>query len=470
MFRRTRTRTLALLASTGLLVAGLGGPPGTAATAERVGTRSWTPLTASSSPNFAQAAVARTADGTQHVVWIVDNPDRTHSYEHTTISPSGRQGPVTRVLATSWAQLSTPVDLGVNADGSLRLAFRGSIDGSTANFFSYKGVYTAVSVDGGSSWAVPREVLAPSNSDGGVTMAYTPDGTPITGYGDTGGFHWYVGTIPEAAVPTATVQEFTDHDVYGASLVRSGSAVHVVYQSVRGAGIYARQVWPSLGAPVKAPGAYTNPGQPMAVVDRPGVGVVAAYTIDSRVVLWDVFANRVRRVRGMDGPNNVSLAVLPDGHLWVAAQGPIGYTPRVSRVSARGWTVDRTPVRLDDLYSTFGLEVSSAGALRAELLLTGNDAGDPSRVHAMSALAQMTLRTTPRRWRVNRAQRVVFKVTDVDGGVARVKVRAGARRCTTNGAGRCVIRFPGQSRPGRITVKATKRSYYPARARLRVVR
>ena len=105
MFRRTRTRTLALLASTGLLVAGLGGPPGTAATAERVGPRSWTPLTASSSPNFAQAAVARTADGTQHVVWIVDNPDRTHNYEHTTISPSGRQGPVTRVLATSWAQL-----------------------------------------------------------------------------------------------------------------------------------------------------------------------------------------------------------------------------------------------------------------------------------------------------------------------------------------------------------------------------
>ena len=67
-----RTRTLALLASTGLLVAGLAAPPGGAATAERVGTRSWTPLTASSSPNFAQASAARTPDGLQHVVWIVD--------------------------------------------------------------------------------------------------------------------------------------------------------------------------------------------------------------------------------------------------------------------------------------------------------------------------------------------------------------------------------------------------------------
>lgn len=467
MFRRTRL--LALLASGSLVAAALSAP-GTAATAERVGTGSWTPLSSSASPNFAQAAVTRTADGTQHVVWIVDDADGTHNYEHTTISRTGRQGPVTRILATNWAQLSTPVDLAVDADGSLRLAFRGTIDGDTSNFFTYKGVYTAVSGDGGASWVVPREVLAKSISDGGVTLAHTPGGLPITGYGDTGGFHWNVGTVPEAAVPAATVQEFTDHDAYAASLVASGTAVYVVYQSIRGAGIFARQVWPTLGAPIQAPGDYTNPGQPMAVVDRPGVGPVAAYTIDSKVVLWDVFANRIHRVRGMDGPNNVSLAVLPDGHLWLAAQGPIGYTPRVSRVSARGWTIDRKPARLDDMYSTFGLEISTAGPLRAELLLTANDAGDPSRIHAMSALAQMSVKATPRRWRVNRAQNVVFRVTDVDGGVARATVRADGRRCTTNGAGRCSIRFPARSRPGRITAKATKRSYDPAKVRLTVRR
>lgn len=453
-----------------VVTASLSAPPGTAATAERVTTRSWQPLSSSTSPNFAQAAVARTADGTQHVVWIVDNADRTHNYEHTTISPTGRQGPVTRILTTNWAQLSTPVDLGVNADGSLRLAFRGTIDGDTSNFFTYKGVYTAVSADGGASWVVPREALAPSIGDGGVTLAYTPSGIPITGFGDTGGFHWHVGTIPEAAVPAAPIQEFTDHDAGAASLVTSGSAVYVVYQTIRGAGIYARQVWPTLGAAIKAPGEYTNPGQPMAAVDRPGVGLVAAYTIDSKVVLWDVFANRLHRVRGMDGPNNVSLATLPDGHLWLAAQGPIGYTPRVSRVSARGWTIDRRPALLDDMYSTFGLEITSAGALRAELLLTSNDAGDPPRIHAMSALAQLGLRATPSRWRVNRAQTVVFRVTDVDGAVARARVRADGRRCTTNGSGRCSIRFPARSRPGRINAKATKTGYYAATARLSVRR
>ena len=465
-----RNRSLALVASAGLLAAGLVPAPATAATAERVGTRSWTALTASASPNFAQAAVARTPDGVQHVVWVVDNPDRTHHYEHTTISPAGAQGPVTRVLASNWSALSTPVDLGVNADGSLRLAFRGSIDGGTADFFSYKGVYTAVSGDGGTSWVLPREVLAKSTTDGGVTMAHLPDGTPITGFGDTGGFHWSIGSVPEAAVPTASVLEFTDHDAMAASLVTSGSAVYVVYQSVRANGVYARQVWPALGAPLRAPGDDTHPGPPMAVVDRPGVGPVAAYAVDSKVVLWDIAANRVHRVRGMDGPNNVSLAIEPDGHLWVAAQGPIGYTPRVSRVSARGWTIDRKPARLDDLYSTFGLEVSSAGALRAELLVTGNEVGEPSRIHAMSALAQLTVKASPRRWRTHRAQRVVFKVTDVDGKVAGAKVRAGGRRCTTNGSGKCAIRFPSQARPGRITAKVTKRSYYPVKTKLKVRR
>lgn len=83
---------------------------------------------------LAQAAVTRTPDGTQHVVWLVDNADGTHNYEHTAISPSGAQGAVHRILGENWSALSTPVDLGVNADGSLRLAFRGTRIGDTSVF------------------------------------------------------------------------------------------------------------------------------------------------------------------------------------------------------------------------------------------------------------------------------------------------------------------------------------------------
>ena len=108
--------------------------------------------------------------------------------------------------------------------------------------------------------------------------------------------------------------------------------------------------------------------------------------------------------------------------------------------------------------------------ISTELLVTGNEVGEPSRIHAMSALAQLTVKASPRRWRTHRAQRVVFKVTDVDGKVAGAKVRAGGRRCTTNGSGKCAIRFPSQARPGRITAKVTKRSYYPVKTKLKVRR
>lgn len=479
--RTTRTRLLAAtaavlpLALAGALTAptgavGTASPPGGVAGRAAVSTGAWTPLSPSASPNFATAAVARTPDGLQHVVWVVDNADRTHNYEHTTIDAAGRQGPVTRILTANWSALGTPMDLGVNADGSLRLAFRGSLDGNTANFFSYKGVYTAVSADGGASWVVPREVLAKSISEGGVTMAHLPDGTPITGYGDTGGFHWNVGSIPEAGVPAATVQEFTDHDAMAASLVRSGAAVWVVYQSVRANGVYARQVWPTLGAAVRAPGSYTNPGQEMAVVDRPGVGPVVAYTVDSNVVLWDVLANTTHPVPGMKGPNNVALAVLDDGHLWIGAQGPIGYAPRASRVSARGWTVDRRPTLLPALDTTFGLAISSASALRGEMLMTSNDYGDPTGINARSVNAQLTVSAAPRRWRVGRVQRVRFKATDVDGAVAGVRVRAAGRSCRTNARGICKIRFAAFNRPKTFKATATRAGYDKVQVRLKVKR
>lgn len=462
-------RSAAALLTLGV-AATLAAPPGNALGSDpRVNARRWTALTTSDSPNFATAATTRTADGKQHVVWIVDDGAGAANYEHTTIDASGRQGPVTRILPTSWAHLSTPLDIGVDPSGALRVAFRGSQDGNTANFFSYKGIYTAVSTDGGATWTLPREVLAPSISDGGVTLAHTPDGQTIAGYGDTAGFHWYVGSVPEAALPAATVSEFTDTDAVAPSLVRSGSQVWVVYQSVAANGVLARQVWPTLGAPVRAPGEYTNPGQDMAVVDRVGVGPVVAYTVNANVVLWDVLAGRTHRVPGMKGPNNVSLTALDDGHLWVGAQGPIGYQPRASRVARRGWAVDRAPTKLSLFDATFGVAISSSDTLRAEVLLTANDYGDPPRVHARSVAAQLTLKASPRRWGAGRAQRVTFKVTDVNGGVARAKVRAGGQRCTTNRAGRCTIRFAGR-RPGGISVKATKRGYDIAKVKLTVRR
>ena len=66
-----RARVLLTLATSAVLVAPV---VSSSYAAERVTTSNWTSLTSSASPNFAQAAVARTSDGVQHVVWVVDNP------------------------------------------------------------------------------------------------------------------------------------------------------------------------------------------------------------------------------------------------------------------------------------------------------------------------------------------------------------------------------------------------------------
>jgi len=467
-----RTHTARLTGAT-VLAAAMAVLPATSTAAPdehdaRVGYGGWDALTSTPSPNFAEVTVARTADGVSHLVWMVEDASG-KNYEHTTLSPSGGQGPVTRVFPSGWSQLTNSPDLGVNPDGSLRLAFQGSIDGSTADFFSYKGIYSAVSGNGGASWGLAREVLAKPTA-GGATLAYLPDGTTIAGGGDTGGFDWHVGAVPEAGVPAAVNQQFTDHSAMNPSLVASGSTVSVVYQDTRTSSIYARQVWPALGTPLQAPGTHAIPSQPIPVVDRPGVGPVAAIEVDNQVVLWDITANRTYRVPGMQGSSNVSLTALADGHLWVAAQGPIGFEPRVARVAASGWDVDRRPTLLDDLYSTFGVAVASASPTRAEVIVTGNESGSSTVVNAQSARAQLTVKASPRRWRVGRAQRVVFRVRDVDGGVRDARVRAAGRRCTTNNAGRCVIRFAALNRPRQVRATVTKDGYDKVRLTLRVRR
>src|SRR5699024_8064934 len=158
-----------------------GGTPATAAPQDRASTtRSWTSLSATPVSNFADPAVARTADGRVHVVWRVDLGHRQYAYEHTTDSRTVTQGPVNRLFPGTWNMLDANPDLGVNADGSLRLAFSGSQTGAvgSTNFFDSASVFTAVSSDGGATWALPNERFTERNLAGGsATLAYLPDGT-----------------------------------------------------------------------------------------------------------------------------------------------------------------------------------------------------------------------------------------------------------------------------------------------------
>jgi hypothetical protein len=434
----------------------------------------WVRISPSANPNFATPASARTPDGTQHVIWQVDGGN----FEHVAIAPNGRRSAVSRVLAAPWSAVSSYPDLVAMPDGSLRLLFTGKRTGGTADFFDGKGIYNAVSTDGGATWTVPNEIYARAVGGGDHALgAVLPDGRVLAGHHDTAGFHFRIGAGNDAEAAIESVN--TDVAIAGAhdySIVASGGVVWLTYNVGDANSTVAQQIWPSIGAQVRPPvtTGYSYAGTP--VVDRPGVGAVAAfeagYGTSHQVYVWELAANRVRRVPGFAGPNNVFLDVLPDGHLWIGATGPINYQPRASRVAKSGWTIDRRPALLPGAYSTFDGTVAATSTLGSTLVMSGKITASDSTegMLAHQVMATLNVRATPRRWRIRRTQRVAIKVTDVDGAVAGARVRAGDERCRTNSRGVCRLRFTASVRPRQIRVKVTKRGYYAGSAKLVVRR
>lgn len=432
----------------------------------------WTRLSPSINPNFAEAATARTPDGLLHVVWGVDPGN----FEHTTIDPRGRQGAVSRVLAADWSSVTARPDLEVMPDGSLRLFFTGWRTGGTADFFDAKGVYNAVSTDGGATWAVPTEIYARAVGGGdNAEASVLPDGQVLTGFGDTAGFHFRIGAGDNANAAPESVN--TDVPIAGGvefTTVTSSGAVWLTYSA--GDNRYARTLWPTVGEPITPPltTGYSYAGVP--VVDREGVGPVAAfeagYGTTNEVYVWDIARNQIHRVPGFRGPNNVFIGTATDSHLWVGASGPIGYTPRAARVARTGWAVDRKPTKLSDSYTTYDGTIVGLSGMRAEMIMSGRiESADPAEgMLSHSVQSSMWVKATPRRWRVGRAQRVKFVVKDVDGAVRTALVKADGRRCTTNAAGTCRIAFSSYSRPKKIRVKVTEPGYDAVKLVLKVKR
>ena len=300
---------------------------------------------------------------------------------------------MTRILSTSWAQLSTPVDLGVDARRQ-----------------------PAAGLPRAPSTATP-----PTSSP---TRASTPPSPPTAAA---------PGSCPARCSPRATATAAAHHRLHarrhpdqratatpaastGTSApsprprcrprpcrssptttptVRPWSAsgcggLRRLPDDPRCDGIYARQVWPDPRRGGQGPRRVHQPGPAHG---RGGPARRRRWWRRTRsttnVVLWDVLRQPASTgCAGMDGRQQrlrwPCCRTVTCG--WPRSRAD-RLRRRASRASRRAAGPSTgSPTLLDDLVQRrFGLEVSSAGALRAEMLLTGNDAGDPSRVHARSA-------------------------------------------------------------------------------------
>ena len=422
----------------------------------------WEVMTPTVYANFTRPAIARTPDGVLHVVYGVKTPDGGNNYEHRTINSSGDLGPASLLLPAGWTFISSEPTL-LSTPSGLVLTF----SGSGPDIYGGSDVYVAGSVDGGATWSLSRSTgVHALTYPNRVAAAALADGTVITARGDSAGVHYQVGFTPEGGTPTD--QTLPGTDLRGdLGLVSDGANVWAYWMS--SAGVRAQQIYPTVGALLSQPGTYAHESSVVAVV-RPGVGPVVSYYAEGVATegqtLWVLNTGATYPIPGTQGNGHADIALATDGSLWLGTGGPINYGVSVTRTSKTGFSFD--PVQAfrvserDDATTSMGMGTFGSST---DLVFNRGTSVEHTRV-------QPTYRFTasPKKWRTGQKKKVLFKVTNADGGVAGVKIKGPGPDCTTNSAGKCKVKFPAYATPRKVTKKAVKSGYVTQSVKLKVKR
>jgi hypothetical protein len=442
----------------------------------------WKQLTSPGGSNIDQVALLRTSDGTLHVAWHRRSGPNTEDLLHTAISASGAIL-ATTPIQTGWSVLQNAALVPVPG-GGIRVFFGGirSTDTSDPN----QELNTALSTDGGATWALQEGSVVPGGAEayGSPVSATTlPDGTPLEAWAGTLGTWAHAGLSPDSAnhdyqAPLGTYGYDT-----GMAADAGGRAVMAWYSNAGGhLGLFAQDVGPD-GSPV---GAATNmPGTAnmsvgmlgrTPIVARAGGGIYVAYATGypsiNQVRLWRVGASGTTLIArtAKFGNTTATLAAAPDGRLWVAWKDDIGGGPHVfarrsnKAAGAFGAAVDAGQPR--GASSAYRLDASATpGALDLFGLFTIGTEPSAETFHTR-VLPGLTLTASPGRLRRGRRSAVTFTVLDAGDPVRGARVKVGGRSATTNAKGRATLVVKGVFRP--LRASATAGGYAGAAARLRV--
>lgn len=479
MQRRLGTRAaltvVSMLAAGALGALGTGhaaGATGTTRIAARGGPGHWTKVSTPTVGIIYAPSLVRTSDGVLHLVYAKDVAGG-EQIGHTAIHSNGSIAVQGDVLPTPWSTRDD--DPVVIAGGtSLRVVFGGtqSLD---PGYWSDGRMYDATSADGGSSWSLPQEAIGQSHSAYGSygTAATTlADGTPIAAYPLNNDLVWHVGT--GEAVPD---QSYTSPSccLYDAAMVRDGSNVWVAWyangSTAATNGIFAMQIYPTVGTPIKAPGSSVGADSVergrVALAARVGGGVYAAYCVGypncDSIKVWKVGTGTTATVPQSKYATHVAMSPGPTGRLWVAWTDNI---PRVRAVrtglSGLSMGVVRTAGMPPGTSEAYSLAVNGTRG-RGDLVVNTGDA-----LWHTQVFAGLKLSASPHAWRHGNAQTVKFTVTDAHDPVRGAKVAVGSLHCTTASNGACSLHFGSSFARGKHVAKATHTGYSAATAGLKV--
>ena len=214
--------------------------------------------------------------------------------------------------------------------------------------------------------------------------------------------------------------------VYDVTLATDGGTVWVGWyangSSSIGQGTFVRQLYPTLGPVIQAPGSVASfggsPGslgtdQGVALTARVGGGVYLAYLTGyptaKAVAFWRVGASGFKKVPDSKGAETASLSTTGTGALWIGfddADGHVRALRTSSNAAAFGAVQDlKSPKKSDVIY---GLGIAAGGG-RADVVLN-----DGTSFWHQQVNPGLSISASPEQWNGNSSKTVTFKVGDAN--------------------------------------------------------
>lgn len=426
----------------------------------------WQRVTTPDGSSTDQVGLVRSGDGVLHVAWHHPTGPNTEDLNHTVITRTGRIG-VTTPIQSGWTGFTNAAL--VVEPGGLR-AFWGGFR-TTDSSDPQRETNTALSADGGASWALAPGQVNPSGAQSYASShaaTVRADGSTMQAFAGTLGTWVHVGLSP-----TTPNYNFMEGYQYGndpnLATDATNRTVMAWYSNASGRlGVLAQDVnadGSPVGGPMTMPDTATmNVGMlgRTPLVARRGGGFYVAYPTPSGIRAWRVGANYAPLVAGIDNSPAVAIAAAAEGRIWVLWTEGFGDPGVLARRSNKGATKFGATVnaghprgamqahRLDadafgnalDVLANFNIGISSKAVTSYRRLLPG-----------------LTLRVSPGRLRGGEPTEVRFTVLDAGEAVKAARVEVGGRSGITDSQGRVTLTVKSRRA---VKAEATRAGYTAA--------
>ena len=436
------------------------------------GAAPWKRVTTPDGSSTDQVGLARTADGVLHVAWHHPTGPNTADLNHTVITRAGRVG-ATSPIQSGWTGFTNTAL--VTEPGGLR-AFWGAFRTTDTND-PQRETNTALSADGGASWALQPGQVNPS----GAQSYASSHAATVRGDGSTlQAFAGTLGTWVHAGLTPATANhDYMQGLQYGndpnLATDATNRTIMAWYSNATGRlGVLAQDVGAD-GSP--GPGPLTMPGTgamsvgmlgrtPLAA--RASGGFFVAYPTPGGVRAWRVGTGNAPVVAGIDNSPAAAVTAAGDGRIWVLWTKGFGDPDVLARRSNKsatrfGATVNAGHPR--NARQAYRLDASAAGNA-LDVLANFNIGSTTDAVTSYRRLRPgLTLKASPNRLPKGDRTTVRFTVLDAGDAVSGARVRVGGRSGTTDDNGRVTLSLELRRA---IEARATRSGYTSATRRIEV--